>query len=239
MAGIIRGESKSLVKLRENQEETLNYARKIHMKELFGATEFVASLADIELGRILVSDEPLRLYRELLGKGRLQETLRSMHMARHFHYLESYETACEYHFRWFVEENRMRYNVNTLSQKTIDGLSLAKCIPKVSYLKKIRYRLRFHRLCRDLQWAAKESPFNYLHQFELLKGVKEMLKGQDNEAIRTFEKAAEIAKKSGGYLWVGIANELAGEILIEKGFPRYAIDCIQEAHYYYERYGLK
>ncbi|MBA3603213.1 MAG: AAA family ATPase, partial [Parachlamydiaceae bacterium] len=239
MAGIIRGEAKSLVKLRENQEETLNYARKIHMKELVGATEFVASLADVELGRVQPGDEPLKLYRQLLGKGRLQETIRSMHMGRYFHYLELYETASEYHFRWFVEERRLRYNVNTLSQKTLDGLSIAKCIPDLPFLKKMRYRFRLHKLYRDLKWAAEECPSNYQHQFELLKGVQSSLRGRHEEAIRAFEKAAEVAKKSGGYLWVGIANELAGDLLIKHGFPRYAIDYIQEAHYYYERYCLK
>ncbi len=240
LAGVIRSESKSLKNLRESQGDTLNYARKIHMKEAVDTMGFLSCLADVELGRIPADKSQLDLYRSLIfGKGRFMEAIRSILMGRYFYFLELYEAACACHFQWYSEEKRMRYNVNTLSQKTLDALSIARRIPELSFTQRLRYHHQFRKIYKDLKWAAKECPQNYEHQYAILRGVRESLKGRYQKAIQEFEKAADGAKRNRGFLWVAIANELAGDLLVKQGHLRYAVDYIREACYYYEHYGMK
>lgn len=235
----IRTESKSLNDLKDSVEKTLNFARKINFKFVIPYLELFLSAINNEMDLTSIDDSLHNAYENVLNQKILySQTVASVVMARHYYFSESYVNASECHFRWFLAEEKVRYDVNGFTQKTIGALSIVKCLSQLPFLKRLHYRRHFRKLQQDVKWAAKECPPNYLHQYLILCGALSALKGREREAIRFFEEAIENAKKGDFYLWIAIANELAGDLLIEQGLPHAATYYIREAHYYYSRYGM-
>lgn len=231
-------ESKSLKESREYGEYVINFCRKNHVEDIVEGTVFFIALRDVQMGLIPPSELQWKLFQEFTIKNPFFELLGPKAMSIHLFFLESYEPASECHFRWYIHEEKVHYTTGTFSDLTIDALSLAKCIPNLSFLQKMRYRNRFRIIHRDIKWAAKQCPHNYLHQYLILSGVKAQLAGRFDEAIRDFESASKSALKGDFYLWVGIANELIGELCLKQDFHGALQFYVREAHYYYNRYGL-
>jgi predicted ATPase/class 3 adenylate cyclase len=233
-------ESKSIIDSRQINEDVINFSRKNNLSEYTESYTRGIRQLDEEAGTIPPCASLWEIYAPAFFQNNeiWDQTSALMEMARGFFLRESFESACECHFKWFSEERRMRYVVYTFSYKTFDALSISKCIPKLPYFKRLSYHIRFNRLYRDLKWASKECPHNYLHQYLLLEGTLHKFKKNYIKALQCFDQAVKNALKSNSFLWVGISNELAGELLMEQGLSKSAIEYIRESHYYYNRYGI-
>lgn len=233
-------EGKSLLELIDRSQKALEYCRKIHMNDNVVRFEFQTFLAKTFTASAESDEILLNLYKKVLQvNNQYYRTLATASMALFYFFTEHYDEAYKYHQRWYGQEEKVRWIIWIFNHKTIDALTISKLIPNASYLKKRGYLKRLKKFYKEVQWAANQCPHNYLHQYLLLKATRDRLEGRYLEALDNFNQAIENAKKGDFFLWVGICNELAGEMLFDQGMSRYGQDHIREAHYYYNLHGLK
>lgn len=248
-AGVAKGclitsswwEGKSCAELLGSMNNSITYFRTYNMKDNVDRTEFrIAIIERYMKGTHDLSLESLfELYKIILqGKNLYYQKMADQHMAAFLFHLGRFEEAYQFHLNWYVEEKKMHFDVATLNQKTIDGLTISKLIIQSSFQNKRFLKHRFKELYKDQKWAAEGCPHNYLHHFLLLKAAKAKMEGNYLIAIESLNQAIENAKKGDFYFWAALANEWTGDLYIELNQPRAAVDYIKEAHYYYELYGM-
>ncbi len=84
---------------------------------------------------------------------------------------------------------------------------------------------------------AEYAPTNYLHKFHLVEAEKCRVNGSKYEAIEHYDLAIELAKENNFINDEGLANELAAKFYLEQGKEKFAQIHLQEATYYYHRWG--
>ena len=114
----------------------------------------------------------------------------------------------------------MATNLLVYPADTNYALALAKLIPNSAWLKKWRYKRRYKELMKNVKWAAEQCPGNYLHLYLLILGSYQELNQNYQEAIQTYNQAIKQAKNGYYYLYIALANELAGNLHIELKDPR-------------------
>lgn len=90
---------------------------------------------------------------------------------------------------------------------------------------------------KQMQKWSQSAPMNYLHKFYLVEAELYKIKGKIEQASEYYDRAIDLAKTHKYINEVAIANELAGKFYLEYGKEAIAKAYIQEAHYYYLRWG--
>jgi predicted ATPase/class 3 adenylate cyclase len=213
----------------------IDFCRKIHLHDQ-------ADLAQLRFQMMSeddVSNSSENLFKKISsGKNIPYKVFSSMMMVDKLFFLESYEQAVTYHLSWFVYEAWVFIHDETWDHETIGALSIMKYLPHLPYFKRFPYFRNFRKIYKNLKFASKINPDDYLHQYLILSGVKAQSEGAFEKALIFFQKASENAKKRDFSLWAAMANEYAGDLLATRGYARAAIDYIRDAHYYYDRYGV-
>lgn len=233
-------EANSCLEFRDITKRALDYTRKIHMKEQSDRLAFQLALAEAYLSPPADTDKLQALHDRVVQGNNLYFIAMSTGAYSTFLYFdEKYKEAYHYHLEWMKEEPRYRYCLPTLNYKTLNALAIARLIPRASWRERGVYWRSFNRLLRDLTWAANQCPANYGHQRLGLLAAKESLVGSHLRAIEYYEQAWTEAKKNNAFLWVAVYSELAGILCATHRLERWARHYIREAHYYYDRYGMR
>jgi predicted ATPase/class 3 adenylate cyclase/GAF domain-containing protein/tRNA A-37 threonylcarbamoyl transferase component Bud32 len=90
---------------------------------------------------------------------------------------------------------------------------------------------------KNLKRWAHYAPMNYLHKFYLVKAERHRVLGQKRQAKDYYTRAIELAKKHKYIHEEALAHELAAKFYLDNGKVTIAQDYIQNAHYYYLRWG--
>ncbi|WP_052672272.1 diguanylate cyclase domain-containing protein [Aliterella atlantica] len=90
---------------------------------------------------------------------------------------------------------------------------------------------------KQMQNWSQTAPMNYLHKFYLVEAQLYKLKGKIEQASEYYDRAIDLAKTHKYINEAAIANELAGKFYLEYKKEAIAKAYIQEAHYYYLRWG--
>ncbi|MEG4006755.1 AAA family ATPase [Microcoleus sp. Pol11C1] len=83
------------------------------------------------------------------------------------------------------------------------------------------------------------APMNYQHKFLLVEAERYRVLGQKLEAIDYYERAISLAKENQFLNEEALANELAAKFYLDWGKEKVAAGYMQEAYYYYARWGAK
>jgi hypothetical protein len=118
----------------------------------------------------------------------------------YYYFQEDYEKSIEFHFRWYVVEEKIRYELFVIEVKTINVLALMRQLPTVDSSLQNKYKKRIKQLMRDVEWGAKVCPANYLHHHLFLKAYELQANKKYAEALTLFNEAIKNAKKGDFYL---------------------------------------
>jgi hypothetical protein len=159
-------------------------------------------------------------------------------LSTYYYFQEDVVKSIEFHFEWFKVEESIRYELFVTELKTINALSLMSQLPKVDSSLRRKYQNRIKLLKRDVAWAAKVCPVNYLHHHLFLKAYEAQINKKYAESLTFFNQAVRNAKKGDFYLWIALGYELIGELCVEMDQSNFAIYSFRDARYYYGRYGM-
>ncbi len=157
----------------------------------------------------------------------------------YYYFMGSETQALHYHYQWYANEDKLRFDPLSYEIRGLGALALAKLIPSYRGITLWRAKRHFRRILSELKWISGESSGNYLHHYLFLKATEAKLNGNYGKALAALNRAIENAKRGDFYLWTALGNELASEIYIQINQPRAAIDYIREAHYFYGLFGMK
>jgi predicted ATPase/class 3 adenylate cyclase len=241
MVGLITwAEAKSLEETLNRATDSLNLYIENHM---YGFIQWREN--EIHLFNDLLGKKPIDLKKlvpleqtNLGAEGTLITSMMNRIFSFYYYFIEDYDQAMHYHKLWCLYDDKIRFDPMSHEVKMLGALSFARLIPTTRGLMRWKYRRIINKVLRELAWISSLNPGNYLHIYLILKGTEAKLNGNFTEAAKNFNLAIENAKKIDVYLWCGLANELMCEMLIEQSQPRFAIDYVREAFYYYMRYGL-
>ncbi len=90
---------------------------------------------------------------------------------------------------------------------------------------------------RDMKKWAVRAPSNYLHKYWLLKAERARVKGRDLQAMESYDKAIELASKSGYIQEEALANELAARFYFSRSRDKAARPYLEDALSGYARWG--
>ncbi|MDP5018948.1 MAG: AAA family ATPase, partial [Dolichospermum sp.] len=90
-----------------------------------------------------------------------------------------------------------------------------------------------------LQFWAEHAPMNYLHKWQLVEAEKCRVLGEKLAAIDYYDQAIAGAKDNGYIQEVALACELAAKFYLSQKKELSARAYMQEARYYYQRWGAK
>lgn len=88
-----------------------------------------------------------------------------------------------------------------------------------------------------MQLWANHAPMNYLHKFYLVEAEKARISGQVIEAMNNYDRAIFQAKENEYINEASLAYELAAKFYLSIGKELTAKAYMQEARYYYQRWG--
>jgi len=88
------------------------------------------------------------------------------------------------------------------------------------------------------KWAN-HAPMNHLHKLYLIKAEKYRLIGKNTLAIDYYDRAIALAKENDYINEAALAYELAAKFYLSKGKELIAKAYMQEARYWYQRWGAK
>lgn len=160
------------------------------------------------------------------------------YLSFYYYCKEDDDKSIEYYFKWDKDEEKIRYELFTAEVKTINALTLMRQLPKINSSHKRKYKKHIKKLMRDVEWAAKSAPMNYLHHFLFLLGYEEQAKHNYMQALTHYKIAVENARKSDFTLWVALGHELIGDLCMEAGQDNFGNYSYRDAYYYYKRYGM-
>lgn len=239
IASNLAAESKSITEINEALAICLKFSKELKNFAFIPVIELSSILnQNLFQGSHYKADRLKELESIIFQQAGNLKYISATRLSNYYFFTEAFEQALYYHEFWYPHEDTVRYSTGTYLIKTTNAFVLAKYWANSSGLKKWHYARRFHKIKRELKSISQKSPDNYLHPYLYLLGTEAKLKKRYSEALIYFEKGIENAKKQDSFLWAALGNELAGEMLVEHGQSRSAIDYIREAHYYYKRYGL-
>ncbi len=93
-------------------------------------------------------------------------------------------------------------------------------------------------LARMSRWAS-HCAENFAHLREMMCGELARLDGDGTAALRAYERAIELAGRSGFRRDEAMAHELAAKHLLREGLPRAAEGYLHAAFYLYDRWGAR
>ncbi|MES0488797.1 MAG: diguanylate cyclase [Leptospirales bacterium] len=105
--------------------------------------------------------------------------------------------------------------------------------PRKKYLKEIR------KIQKKIKSWADKNPVNFGYQYLLVSAELEKHKGKVLSAIRLYEEASQSALKNGFIQKSGIANELAGRLLVKENNKKLAWPFLRDAISGYSAWGAK
>ncbi len=241
LAGQRRNEGQSLKEMCFAAEKAIQALKESGQKDWQTMVEISLLTFKIQMNGMKEYEEPLNILKQTLLRSQsdVLKGIMFMNISPVHYFLENYERAVRNHWQWYkVIQGIVQVTTHSELAKAIDALSIIKCLPKVNMWKRWTYQKRIRLIMSELKWISGEQPGNFLHCYLCVKGEYLKWKGYSAEALKDFDAAIENAKKGNFYLWVAVANELAGEMLMEQNQPRFAKDYIREASYFYDRYGM-
>ncbi len=119
------------------------------------------------------------------------------------------------------------------------ALCLARQYPQVSEKKQEAYDEQLGLLIRQLKTWSESHPGNFFHKYALVSAEIAFIQGRDMEALEFYHQAIESAKENFFMQNEAIANELAGEFHLKKGFQSYAALHLTRAYEGYTAWGAK
>jgi predicted ATPase/class 3 adenylate cyclase/GAF domain-containing protein len=173
----------------------------------------------------------------LSSKSLLEYGTGQKYLSFYYFFQEQFDKSIESHFGWYTVEETIRYELFVAEVKAINALALMRLPTANSSLKK-KYQKRIRQLMKDVAWAAKVSPDNYLHHHLFLKAYESQTNKKYAEALIQFNQAIENAQNGDFYLWTALGYELIGDLFIEMNQKNLAIYSFRDARYYYSRYGM-
>ena len=117
------------------------------------------------------------------------------------------------------------------------SLHLAAMEKKAGFRRKIAYRTRIILNQRKMKRWAKGCPANFEHKYLLVEAELARMRGNNEKAARLYDKAIQSASDNGYTQNEAIANELASEFYLSRGFERIARTYLEDAYQCYRRWG--
>ena len=81
------------------------------------------------------------------------------------------------------------------------------------------------------------APMNFLHKFWLVEAERSHVLGQRGQAMEAYDQAIDLAKAQDYLQEAALGNELASKFYTDQGKSTIARAYMQEAHYFYQRWG--
>lgn len=235
------GEVQSLSKTAEAAEIAYKYYYSKHMEGMSAMYELICSISqNLMAGSSEENDRFLHLKINVCtSKSLLLYGTGQKYLSFYYYFQEAFKKSIEFHFRWFTAEKSIHFEIFVTEIKALNALTMMRLLPTVDFFTRWKYRRRIKLLKRDVAWAAKTGPANYLHHHLFLQAYEDQMNKNDMDAIIKFNRAIENAKQGGFHLWVALGYELMGELFIERGLYNMAINHFRDARYYYGLYGMQ
>ncbi len=90
---------------------------------------------------------------------------------------------------------------------------------------------------RKLQKWSNHATTNYLHKYYLVEAERCRVLGQETKAMDLYDRAISFAKEHGYVNEAALASELAAKFWLMKGKERFAHSYMNDARYFYQRWG--
>jgi predicted ATPase/signal transduction histidine kinase len=108
-----------------------------------------------------------------------------------------------------------------------------------SLVKKLLYRYRISKNQKQLLKWAKYAPENLMHKWHLVEAERYKYRGRFIKAMKHYDLAISLAKKSGYIQEEALANEMMAKYNLSLGNERIALAYMREAHYLYSLWGAQ
>jgi diguanylate cyclase (GGDEF)-like protein len=117
------------------------------------------------------------------------------------------------------------------------SLHLAVMEKKAGFRRKLAYRTRLILNQLKMKRWAKSCPANFEHKYLLVEAELARMRGKNERAARLYDKAIQLASDNGYMQNEAIANELASEFYLSRGFEKIARTYLEGAYQCYRTWG--
>ncbi len=197
----------------------------------------LSSIMNVLIGDETYEQNTLDYCIQKLKRNEIERTIIYNFVCASFYIMENYEAVYQLETGFTYSEEFHDNYFNFYYGITIQALILVSRYKNTPFLKRISVRRRLKKIQNTLKMCAKQQSYNFSPFYYLVSAEIASLGNNLEKASDLYNQAAESSLTSENWQFAALSNECSAKFLLRRKQPKLAKSYMQEAHYYYIRWG--